>query len=148
MLPINMVYAFAAGIGIDPDFFKPSSSQNTNLASNKESCPAPPHPHIQSCAGCSWGFNITSDPPNIFRLFTRWLLIGLTKSIKLDFDIKYTSGIHISTLLFNIYTYHVCQRYYEICCHIGYPGLILGMCPANVRRCYFVTTSLIGCVQA
>ena len=27
-------------------------------------------------------------------------------------------------------------------------GLIIGLCPANVRRRYFVTTSLIGCVQA
>ena len=25
-----------------------------------------------------------------------------------------------------------------------YTGLILGLCPANERRCYFVTTSLIG----
>ena len=28
------------------------------------------------------------------------------------------------------------------------PGLILGLCPANERRRYFVTTSLIGSVQA
>ena len=28
------------------------------------------------------------------------------------------------------------------------PGLILGLHPANERRCYFVTTSLIGWVQA
>ena len=27
------------------------------------------------------------------------------------------------------------------------PGLILGLQPANERRCYFVTTSLIGWVQ-
>ena len=27
-------------------------------------------------------------------------------------------------------------------------GLILGLHPANERRCYFVTMSLIGCVQA
>ena len=27
-------------------------------------------------------------------------------------------------------------------------GLILGLCPANEKRCYFVTTSLIGWVQA
>ena len=27
-------------------------------------------------------------------------------------------------------------------------GLILGLCPANERRRYFVTTSLIGCAQA
>ena len=27
-------------------------------------------------------------------------------------------------------------------------GLILGLRPANERRCYFVTTSLIGWVQA
>ena len=27
-------------------------------------------------------------------------------------------------------------------------GLILRLCPANERRCYFVTTSLIGWVQA
>ena len=27
------------------------------------------------------------------------------------------------------------------------PGLILGLHPANERRCYFVTTSLIGWVQ-
>ena len=29
-----------------------------------------------------------------------------------------------------------------------YSGLILGLCPANERRCYFVTTSLIGWVKA
>ena len=28
-----------------------------------------------------------------------------------------------------------------------YTGLILGLCPANGRRRYFVTTSLIGWVQ-
>ena len=27
---------------------------------------------------------------------------------------------------------------------IEYPGIILGMCPANQRRCYIVTSSLIG----
>ena len=27
-------------------------------------------------------------------------------------------------------------------------GLIIGLCPANERQRYFVTTSLIGCVQA
>ena len=38
-------------------------------------------------------------------------------------------------------------------CHDGSPiqtnsGLILGLCPANERRRYFVTTSLIGWAQA
>ena len=28
------------------------------------------------------------------------------------------------------------------------PGLILGLLPANERRCYFVTTFLIGWMQA
>ena len=31
---------------------------------------------------------------------------------------------------------------------IGYTGLILGLRPANERRRYFVTTSLIGWAQA
>ena len=30
----------------------------------------------------------------------------------------------------------------------AYAGLILGLRPANERLCYFVTTSLIGWVQA
>ena len=32
-------------------------------------------------------------------------------------------------------------------CDIRYPGLILGLCPANERRRYKVTPSLIGWAQ-
>ena len=32
--------------------------------------------------------------------------------------------------------------------HDNSTGLILGLRPANGRRRYFVTTSLVGCVQA
>ena len=40
----------------------------------------------------------------------------------------------------------ICSRHNENC--QLYPALILGLRPANERRCYFVTTSLIGWVQA
>ena len=33
-------------------------------------------------------------------------------------------------------------------CALNMLGLLLGLCPANGRQRYFVTTSLIGCVQA
>ena len=36
----------------------------------------------------------------------------------------------------------------ELCARLWYSGLILGLHPANERRRYFVTTSLIGWTQA
>ena len=41
-----------------------------------------------------------------------------------------------------------CRHQFQEMAIILYTGLILGLCPANERRCYFVTTSLIGWVQA
>ena len=35
----------------------------------------------------------------------------------------------------------------DISCNMGLTGLILGLRPANERRRYFVTTSLIGWAQ-
>ena len=38
--------------------------------------------------------------------------------------------------------------FYGITKYVTFPGLILGLCPTNGRRRYFVTASLIGWVQA
>ena len=44
----------------------------------------------------------------------------------------------------NIYPHLSSTSEIAILIYIHYAGLILGLCPANERRRYFVTTSLIG----
>ena len=59
-----------------------------------------------------------------------------------------TNTIKISSY-FILYAYHMAYTSHVV--YQGYsntPGLILGLCPANERRRYFVTPSLIGWVQA
>ena len=54
-------------------------------------------------------------------------------------------NVHMSVTKWCIVV-HICLMHCGIC-EMG-PGLILGLRPASDRRCYFVTTSLIGWVQA
>ena len=63
----------------------------------------------------------------------------LTSGHLVDSRMSPTNRLHISTT--GIYTWH--SRYLVI-----FSGLTLGLRPANERRRYFVTTSLVGWVQA
>ena len=87
----------------------------------------------------SWWFETLSRPLSLLTLQCHILM----KSNLMD-----DAGFHTFILLLSSLYQNVCFATFHLNIYIYiYTGLNLGLCPANERRCYKVTLSLIGWMQ-
>ena len=110
---------------------------------------------ILACWYQSYSLLVKGVPGNIWEgyvVFKSFIQRTIQQNLMMHLKILCTLFVLCEVLLCYVihqfYLYFSGLFYYYWGNHMINPGLILSLCPANKRRCHFVTTFLIGWVQA